>query len=72
MSLCRLILGYMGSMVLADDAAAAIDGINVGLDRLFAAGVVPIDGTGHFVQSENPARVNAELLQFLSTSTGTS
>jgi hypothetical protein len=44
LSLCRLILGYMGSMVLAHDAVAAIDGINVGLDRLFAAGVVPIDG----------------------------
>jgi len=34
--------------------------------------IVPIEGSGHFVQSERPEEVNAELLRFLSTTTGTS
>ncbi len=34
--------------------------------------VVQIEGSGHFVQSERPDEVNAELVKFLSTTTGTS
>jgi epoxide hydrolase 4 len=34
--------------------------------------VAEIEGSGHFVQSENPSQVNAELVKFLSTTTGTS
>lgn len=32
--------------------------------------IVPIEDSGHFVQSERPEQVNAALLEFLSTSTG--
>jgi len=34
--------------------------------------VAQIEGSGHFVQSERPVEVNAELVKFLSTTTGTS
>lgn len=34
--------------------------------------IVPIEGAGHFVQSERPDEVNSALVKFLSTTTGTS